>query len=198
MDRRKFSVVVTVSFAVVSLAALLAAAPNCRAAAATLFPTDVPGKQWITFPAAGFSEPACGVIYRMKDEVSCGMPLGGIDTGCVDLETSGLLGYCTIFNSHVPRRGPINLPILGLSTGGKTWVLCRKQPKTAWRIKGTPYDIPVLPVPAKVDLEGVETAKEIHYWGHYPVADMEFETDAPIQVGLRRGRRFCRATWSIR
>ena len=100
------------------------------AAPATLFPTDVEGKTWLSFPAAGFSQPACGVVYRMKDDVSCGMPLGGIDTGCIDLETSGLLGFCTIFNTHVPRRGPINLPILGLSVGGKTWVLCDKQPKT--------------------------------------------------------------------
>ena len=37
-------------------------------------------------------------------------------------------------------------------------------------------------------LDGVGTAREIHYWGHYPVADMEFETDAPVSVGLR--------TWS--
>ncbi len=40
-------------------------------------------------------------------------------------------------------------------------------------------------MPATLDLKGVETAKEIHYWGHYPVADLEFETDAPVQAGLR-------------
>ncbi len=182
--RRSLSVLAILPLAVVSLAALLAAAPSCRAATATLFPTGVPGKQWITFPAAGFSEPACGVVYRMKDEVSCGMPLGGIDTGCIDLETSGLLGFCTVFNTHVPRRGPINLPILGLSTGGKVWVLCDQQPKKAWREKGVPYGKPVIPVLSELKLDGVQTAKQIHYWGHYPVADLEFETDAPIQVGL--------------
>ena len=48
-----------------------------------------------------------------------------------------------------------------------------------------PYDKPVLPVLSELKLEGVQTAKEIHYWGHYPVADLEFETDAPVQVGLR-------------
>jgi len=36
-----------------------------------------------------------------------------------------------------------------------------------------------------IKLEGVKTAKQIHYWGHYPVADVEFETDAPVGVGLR-------------
>ena len=61
------------------------------------------------------------------------MALGGIDTGCIDLETSGLLGYCTIFNTHIPRRGPINLPVLGVQVGGKTWVLCdSKKVKQGW------------------------------------------------------------------
>ncbi|MHB9038458.1 MAG: GH116 family glycosyl hydrolase, partial [Armatimonadota bacterium] len=110
-----------------------------------------------------------------------GMALGGVDTGCIDLETSGLLGYCTIFNTHVPRRGPINLPILGMSVGGKTWVLCEKQPKQGWG----GCQVPVEPVFTDLKLDGVQTAKEIHYWGHYPVADLEFETDAPVSVGMR-------------
>ena len=32
---------------------------------------------------------------------------------------------------------------------------------------------------------GVHSARRVHYWGHYPVADLEFETDAPVHVGLR-------------
>lgn len=33
---------------------------------------------------------------------------------------------------------------------------------------------------------GMQTPSEIHYWGHYPVVDMEFETSgSPVQVGLR-------------
>jgi uncharacterized protein (DUF608 family) len=165
-----------------------------------LFPTDLPHKEWMQFPAQGFGRPACGVIYRLGDTVTNGMPLGGVDTGCLDLETSGLLGYCTIFNTHVPRRGPINLPILGLSVGDKTWVLCRKQPKEGqgqyqpgggrkyrlWRDKGWVDETPpILPELTDLKLEGVETVKEIHYWGHYPVADLEFETSAPVGVGLR-------------
>lgn len=167
----------------------------------SLFPTSLPGREWVEFRAAGFAEPVCGVIYRTKDAVTNGMPLGGVDTGCLDLETSGLLGYCTIFNTHVPRRGPINLPLLGLSVGGKTWVLCHPQPKdgegwyqhsasrrayTVWRGNGYIQTTePVIPVQMELGLEGVETVKEIHYWGHYPVADLEFETDAPVGVGLR-------------
>jgi len=31
----------------------------------------------------------------------------------------------------------------------------------------------------------VQLPKQVHYWGHYPVADLEYETDAPVQLGLR-------------
>ncbi len=165
-----------------------------------LFPTNPPRVEWQQFAARGFSQPACGVIYRTKDRVDNGMALGGVDTGCLDLETSGLLGYCTIFNTHVPRRGPINLPILGLSVGGKTWVLCQPKPKLGqgeyqygggrtyrlWRDKGWVNDTqPILTEQTELKLEGVETVKEIHYWGHYPVADLEFETSAPVEIGMR-------------
>ena len=167
----------------------------------TLFPTDLPGSEWLRFRAEGFVEPACGVVYRTDATVSNGMPLGGIDVGCLDLETSGLLGYCTVFNTHVPRRGPLNLPILGLSVGSKTWVLCKPKPKdgegsyqgsasgrryTLWRDKGYVQETnPLTPIPMQLPLEGVATASEVHYWGHYPVADLEFDTTAPVSVGLR-------------
>jgi len=95
----------------------------------TLFPTELPSREWSQFRASGFGRQACGVVYRLGDTVTNGMALGGVDTGCLDLETTGLLGYCTIFNTHVPRRGPVNLPILGLHAGGKTWVLCDPRPK---------------------------------------------------------------------
>jgi len=146
-----------------------------------LFPTDLSTAQWVGFEAEGYSQPVCGVIYGLKNKVTNGMALGGIDTGCIDLETSGLLGYCTIFNTHVPRRGPINLPVLGLNVAGKTWVLCDKQVKQG---EGGSQK-PVEPVFTDLKLEGVNTAREIRYWGHYPVVDMEFDTDAPVSVGLR-------------
>jgi len=168
---------------------------------ARLFPVDLPGPDWVRFPARGFSKPACGVIYRLHDIVTNGMPLGGVDTGCLDLETTGLLGYSTIFNTHVPRRGPINLPFLGISVDGRTSVLCHSQPKRGgggWQYSeaGRPYNIwrggqevkatePITPMPTELNLEAVQTATEIHYWGHYPVADLEFELGGPIGVGLR-------------
>ncbi len=36
-----------------------------------------------------------------------------------------------------------------------------------------------------LERKGVRTASEIHYWGHYPVADVEFAIGAPVRVGLR-------------
>ncbi len=153
----------------------------------TLFPTDAPRRDWVHFAADGFSEPVCGVVYRLNDTVTNGMALGGIDTGCLDFETSGLLGYCTIFNSHIPRRGPINLPVLGISVGDTTWVLCDpSKTKQGWGgYQSGAEGKPVPPVWADLKLDGVKTANEVHYWGHYPVADIEFETDAPVSVGLR-------------
>jgi uncharacterized protein (DUF608 family) len=170
--------------------------------AATLFPTDQPGAEWRQFPAAGFSQPVCGIIYRLQNTVTNGMALGGVDTGCFDLETSGMLGYNTIFNTVTPRRGPDNQPLLGLSIAGQTWVLCDpKQVKKGWGgfqyaeaghkfqlWKDKAYiqsDVPLASPPDKLSLDGVASAREILYWGHYPVADLEFQTDAPISVGLR-------------
>jgi uncharacterized protein (DUF608 family) len=166
------------------------------AQSAGLFPTDLPQRDWVHFKAQGFTEPVCGVVYRLNDTVTNGMALGGVDTGCIDLETSGLLGYCTIFNSHAPRRGPINLPILGMSVGGQTWVFCDpKQMKQGWGdyqngSMGIPGRKPPEPVWADLHLDGVRTVKQIHYWGHYPVADLEFETDAPVSVSLRAWNSF--------
>jgi uncharacterized protein (DUF608 family) len=82
-----------------------------------------PGQRgWAEFRAAGYSAPVCGVVHRLKDQVTNGMPLGAVDTGCLDLESNGTLGYNTIFNSIVPRGGaPLRTPVLALSVGGKTW-----------------------------------------------------------------------------
>jgi uncharacterized protein (DUF608 family) len=126
-----------------------------------LFATGVNGRDWVQFDAEGFSAPVCGIVYRHGDEVPHGMPLGGVSTGFLDLETDGTFGYCTLFNSGVPTRGPLGMPCLGLGVDGKTCVLTTR---------------PVM---------GNENAHEIHYWGHYPVADIEYETSAPISVGVR-------------
>ncbi|MCL5005342.1 MAG: GH116 family glycosyl hydrolase [Acidobacteria bacterium] len=126
-----------------------------------LFPPQVPSKQWAEFDAAGFTQPVCGIVYRRKDDVPHGMPLGGVATASLDLDTDGTFGYCNLFNSGVPTRGPMGYGFLGISVGGRTWILSTRP------------------------VEGIESAKDIHYWGHYPVADLEYELDAPVGVALR-------------
>src|SRR5438552_1532150 len=146
-----------------------------------LFPANLSSGQWLEFPAEGFSGSAVGVIHQREYPAQCGMPLGGIGTGFLNLDTSGLFGLCSIFNSHTPRRGAMNWPFLGLNINGQTWVLTTGQQSPE---KGSGYAANE-PRPPDLVLPGVKMAKDIHYWGHYPVADLEYETDAPISVGLR-------------
>ena len=155
-----------------------------------LFPTDLPELEWVEFPSEGFSKPVAGVIHRTAYPAVCGMPLGGIDTGCIDLGTDGTMGYCTIFNSHVPRRGPLNMPFLGLSLRKEIQVQDQPVPGSGDWTKSwilTSRQLTGYPICAAwaMDIRQAESAREIHYWGHYPVADIEYEIDAPVSVGLR-------------
>jgi uncharacterized protein (DUF608 family) len=143
-----------------------------------LFPIDLPEREWVEFDADGFKTPVAGIIHRGANPPSCGMPLGGIDTGCLDLDVAGVLGYCSIFNSLVPRRGSLNVPFLGISLGHRTWVLTTSNMN---RYDGTIWTDTY----GKRTYRGVRVASDIHYWGHYPVVDMEYVTDAPVSVGLR-------------
>ena len=170
---------------------------------ARLFPVDLPARQWIEFAAAGFSHPVSGAIFRTDRSPCCGVPLGGISTGCLDLDARGLWGFSSIFNPcstdlrrdgwRVPRKLPAVRPILGLAVGDRTWVLATRETLEGGEIswctdplmtepRGEEIPQSVITVPP---MEGVEPAAEIHYWGHYPVADMEFEVDAPVSVGMR-------------
>lgn len=58
--------------------------------------------------------------------------MGGIDTGCIDLETSGMWGYNTFFNFLIPRGGPMNAPVLGISVGSEKFVLSSLRTKENW------------------------------------------------------------------
>jgi uncharacterized protein (DUF608 family) len=171
-----------------------------RSAQGRLFPRDLPALQWAEFQAAGFAEPVSGCLYRGSDPPCCGLALGGIDTGCIDVDVQGVYGLVSIFNPaspcpavkgwRMPRKPQTMQPILGLSSGGKTWVLSTKKV-----IEGGEIAVcqdPFFGRPAfKADrmtiphVQSVSAVHEIHYWGHYPVVDMEFETDAPLSVGLR-------------
>ena len=45
--------------------------------AETLFPLDLPEREWAEFRAEGFSKPVAGVIHRGTNPPVCGLPLGG-------------------------------------------------------------------------------------------------------------------------
>jgi len=155
-----------------------------------LFPAHLLHAQWLDFEAQGYSQPVTGVVYRGDPRPTCGMPLGGLDTGCIDIESTGMLGYSTIFNHLIHPRLLLNLPFLGLHVDGTTWVLVSDRlgkedtpvkAQSGAAFPGTDYT----PRYFDIGLEGVEIADYIDYWGHYPIVDLEFATGAPIAVGLR-------------
>ena len=155
-----------------------------------LFPPHLLHARWVEFEAAGYAQPVTGVVYRGEPRPTCGMPLGGLDTGCIDVEPNGMLGYCTIFNHLINPRLLLNLPFLGLHSGGRTWVLVSdrlgkedtpRRSESAVTFPPTDYT----PRYYEVGLEGVEIAESIDYWGHYPIVDVEYNTGAPVGVGVR-------------
>jgi uncharacterized protein (DUF608 family) len=160
-------------------------APDSKRQPNRLFAADLKGAQWNTFQAAGYAKEVSGICYRTKSAgyFSCyvdrpfpcsGMPLGGIDTGALYLEPSGVLGYSSIFNHLTPIGGPLNVPYMGLASGGRTWTFGTAQTKNyAGNNRAT------------MGLKVLGSMQESEYWGHYPIADIEYKSDAPVQVGLR-------------
>ena len=151
-----------------------------------LFPADLPQLDWSEFSAAGFSEPVCGVIYRDSKPPCCGVPLGGLGTGCLDIEATGVLGFNALFDA-LPRKPQLLEPFLGLAVGDEVWVLTNELVRGGGRFQSC-RELRDQPGVWRVHwplIKGVRAAKEIHYWGHFPVADLEYETNAPVSVGLR-------------
>lgn len=161
----------------------------------TLFPKNLPSAQWTEFKAAGYEKPVAGIIYRKETVLWCGMPLGGLATGCIDIENNGYLGYSSIF-SHIWGHDPS-------SDGGPRWrnVIGQRQlgkdgPHVPMDIAdATRYKVNMpfagLSIGDKVWLLSTEkignlsSADQIDYWGHYPILDMEYSLDAPVTVAMR-------------
>ncbi|MDO8588095.1 MAG: GH116 family glycosyl-hydrolase [Armatimonadota bacterium] len=144
----------------IAILLLCSAVTGAHCTAVRLLPDRLPMLEWTEFQAAGYPGKVSGLIFDARNPADNGMPLGGIETGCLDLETTGELGYCTIFNSFFPRR-QINLPFLGLSVDKKVWLLSARS------------------------LPGVKCARNIRYWGHYPIADLDYEMHCPVKVEMR-------------
>ena len=160
------------------------AKPPAARALGELFPTDLPELEWKQFAAAGYSKPVTGVIFRTGKPPCCGVPLGGVSTGCLDIEATGVLGFNCLFDAF-PRKPQLLKPFLGLAVGDKAWVLTTELLRAGGEM-GTCHVASHGPTMVSLPfLKGAKSVKEIHYWGHVPVADLEFETDAPVSVGLR-------------
>ena len=160
-----------------------------------LFSADLPSREWVEFKTAGFTKPVCGVINRIDKSPCCGVPLGGISTGCLDIDPTGTIGFCNIFNGY-PREPKLFDPFLGIAVGDKTWVLASEKVVKGGLLescveKGREPHYPKRQQnPAfwhkiKLPIQDVSGAIEIHYFGHYPIVDIEYETDCPVNVALR-------------
>ena len=167
----------------------------------TLFDTSLPDHNWTTIPTAGFNTPIPGVLFRTTNRPCCGLPLGGVGTGCVDIDPSGVWGYNSTFNGYtfnpdgvrMPRVAPTLWPMFGLATGGQVWVLATQEVIQGGQV---PYCTEPMVLNYKDQrratksafcqvLKNVKPVQDIVYFGHYPIADLEYLTDAPISVGLR-------------
>ena len=179
--------------------------PTASSNPARLFAAGLPVKEWVEFAAQGFTRPVSGAIYTSDQHPCCGVPLGGVGVGCIDLDPRGVFGFSSLFNPgsrHTfferwlyPRKTPILQPILGLAVGGQTWVLAAPEmasgeavewctePQMQVNEQGMKFMDPVFIRTPR--LRGVNSAARIDYWGHYPLADLEFESGAPVSVGLR-------------
>lgn len=159
-----------------------------------LFDFDRPANEWIEFEAEGFDNAVTGVIYRSATPVR-GIPLGGIGTGYMHLGPDGLLDRGTAFNSFLPPGGSAGFsvsrkdfpsydqPFLGLTTDNGTWILAlpRNHSVKGWTALIDQSAMEgYAPTPG-----GVSFARELHYWGHFPIADMEYEIAAPVRIGAR-------------
>ena len=154
-----------------------------------LFARDLPSTQWAQFSAAGFSAPVSGVVFHPDQAPCCGVPLGGVATGCLDVQAGGVLGFETIFNQY-PRRPQLQLPFLGLAVEDQTYVFSAQKFMEGGKIQGCVE--PNLKESESEQwcantkkIEGVHSVTDIHYFGHYPIVDMEYSIEAPIDVALR-------------
>ena len=167
-------------------------------AGADLFPANLTKNQWLTFAAAGFSQPVSGVIYDAGAAPVSGVPLGGLATGCLDIEAAGVYGFNSIFDQY-PRRPQLLSPFLGLAVGGQTYVLTTQKFLTGGALQSNCEPraeiVPADWVITRPAIQGCQPARKIEYWGHYPVADIRYQTAASISVALRAWSPFLPGDW---
>ena len=60
------------------------------------FPTDLPTSKWEDFKPRSYSQAVTGVIYDKDSHACCSVPMGGVATGCIDVDMRGVWGYSSI------------------------------------------------------------------------------------------------------
>lgn len=153
------------------------------------FPPHLLHAQWQEFPVRGYRRPIPGVVYRGLPRPTCGLPLGGLDTGALDFEPTGMLGYCTLFNHFSAPRLLYNEPWAAIHVDGQTELLATdvrgKEARPVERVTGVFPPTDYTPSYFDTGLRNVRLARSIDYFGHYPVVDAEFDLNSPVAVGMR-------------
>ncbi len=68
--------------------------------ASPLFDASANPQTFQSFRVDGLQNMACGTIYPAGSLEDGGMPLGGVGTGYLCLDTDGRFGKCSIFNRY--------------------------------------------------------------------------------------------------
>lgn len=138
---------------------------NARPPRPALFDAPADAKRIQTFRVDGLRSLASGTVYSGEGLEQGGMPLGGLGTGYICLDPGGRLGKTSIFN-RLPAPIVLDKPFLYLALGDRKLTLA---------------------VPRDGDGDGDRDGdvKAVRYFGHFPVADVQYELEAPIRVELR-------------
>ena len=158
-----------------------------------LFPPHLLHARWRTFETAGYTRPVTGIVYRGEPRPTCGMPLGGLDTGCIDVEPNGCSATAPSSTIWQSRGRCSTCPCWGWPVAGEdgaegAWILIsdtlgkRDTPQPSQSaVTFPPTDY--APLFDEIGLAGAAIADSIDYWGHYPIVDMEFNWRGPGQGG---------------
>ncbi len=171
-----------------------------------LFPENLPSLKWIEFKAHGFNRPVSGVIFHSTEPPCCGVPLGGVATGSLDVDVRGAFGFNNLFNliyqekafsgkkgnvflAPLTRKLPDYPPFLGVAIAKDTWVLADRSILSGGKMETCvdPVFIARKDYVTLPPVDGVHAAKQIDYWGHYPVVDMEYDLDPTSSAGSSQG-----------
>ncbi|MDQ1257555.1 MAG: hypothetical protein QG656_2161, partial [Candidatus Hydrogenedentes bacterium] len=90
--------------------------------APALFDASADPKQLQEIHVEGLKNAAFGTVYPANSLEDGGMPLGGVGTGYLCIDTDGRFGKTSIFN-RFPSPIALNQPFLSVTWGGREYVV---------------------------------------------------------------------------